>query len=81
MSQSFEIISLSSDESNDSNRGNDSEEFDIRVEQGWLEESISSSEVDDSVQSNTEHEINDSNRTDDDSQDEELNEKSDMDLD
>ena len=75
------FLSLSTDESNDSNRGNDSEEFDIRVEQGWLEESISSSEVDDSVQSNTEHEINDSNRTDDDSQDEELNEKSDMDLD
>ena len=81
MSKSFEIISLSSDESSDGESSSENEEFDIRVEQGWTEESISDSEEDESVVWYTENEINDSIMSDDSSQDDELNENSDIDLD
>ena len=81
MSQSLEILSLSSDESNDSDNSNDSEEFDIRVEQGWTDESVSSSEEDDSVQSNYEHEITDINSSNENSQEDALIENSGIDFD
>ena len=69
MSQSVDIISLSRDDNNDS------EEFDIQIEQGWTEESISSSDVDESIHWCSENESADSIASNDNSQDEELIEK------